>query len=78
MMVPLYSKRATCRIFAELCEKSFSWPGFSSLRLSTEHFQVLGMKRVTAGAVLYNGEQPFKVQGVRIFNPFHVEEIWET
>ncbi|MEI6309992.1 MAG: ATP-binding protein [bacterium] len=43
-----------------------------------ERFQALGMKRVTAGAVLYNGEQQFKVRGVRIFNPFLVEEIWET
>lgn len=43
-----------------------------------ERFQALGMKRVTAGAVLYNGEQQFKVRGVRIFNPFLVEDIWKT
>lgn len=43
-----------------------------------ERFQALGIKRLAAGAVLYNGEQQFNVQGIRIFNPFHVEEIWET
>lgn len=43
-----------------------------------ERFKALGIKRVTAGAVLYNGEQPFDVRGVRVFNPLHVEDIWET
>ncbi|MEI6510355.1 MAG: ATP-binding protein [bacterium] len=43
-----------------------------------ERFQALGIKRLAAGAVLYNGEQQFNVRGIRIFNPFHVEEIWET
>jgi hypothetical protein len=43
-----------------------------------EWFQTLGIKRVTAGAVLHNGEQPFEVRGVRVFNPLHVEDIWET
>ncbi len=41
-----------------------------------ESFQNLAIKRVSAGAVLYNGEQSFNVQGVRIFNPFLREDIW--
>lgn len=40
--------------------------------------QSLGIKRITAGAVLYNGEQIFNVRGVRVFNPLHVGDIWET
>jgi predicted AAA+ superfamily ATPase len=43
-----------------------------------ERFQMLKIKRVATGAVLYNGEQPFHVRGVRIFNPFLVEDIWQT
>lgn len=43
-----------------------------------EWFQRLGIKRVLPGAVLYNGEQPFNVRGVRVLNPFHVKDIWET
>lgn len=43
-----------------------------------ERFQALGITRVTAGAVLYNGEQRFNVRGVRMFNPLLVEDIWET
>ncbi|MHB8289282.1 MAG: hypothetical protein ACYDEY_08620 [Acidimicrobiales bacterium] len=43
-----------------------------------EKFQALGVKRVAGGAVLYNGEQRFNVRGVRVFNPFLVEGIWET
>ena len=43
-----------------------------------EWFQTLGIKRTTAGAVLYNGEQPFDVRGVRVLNPLHIEDIWET
>jgi predicted AAA+ superfamily ATPase len=43
-----------------------------------ERFHALEIKRVTAGAVLYNGEQRFDVRGVRIFNPLLVENIWET
>ncbi len=41
-------------------------------------FQTLGIKRVTPGAVLYNGEQPFNIRGVRVLNPLHLEDIWET
>ena len=43
-----------------------------------ERFQTLEIKRVTAGAVLYNGEQRFNVRDIRIFNPLLVEDIWET
>lgn len=41
-------------------------------------FQRLGIRRLTAGAVLYNGEQRFNVRGVHIFNPLLVEDIWKT
>lgn len=41
-----------------------------------ERFHALGISRVTKGAVLYNGEQPFDIRGVRIFNPLLVEDIW--
>jgi uncharacterized protein len=43
-----------------------------------ERIQALEIKRGTAGAVLYNGERRFTVRDVRIFNPLHVEDIWET
>lgn len=43
-----------------------------------ERFHALGIKRVTAGAVLYNGEQRFNARGVSIFNPLLVEDIWKT
>ena len=43
-----------------------------------ERFQALGITRVSAGAVLYNGEQQFNVRGTRIFNPLLVDNIWET
>jgi hypothetical protein len=43
-----------------------------------ERFRALGVKRVAAGAVLYNGEQQLSVQGVRVFNPLRVEDSWET
>lgn len=43
-----------------------------------ERFQALRIKRVTAGVVLYNGEQPFSVRGVRVLNPLHVEDTWEA
>lgn len=43
-----------------------------------ERFRALGVKRVTAGAVLYNGEQELSVRGVRVFNPLLVEDTWET
>ncbi|MBI4774682.1 MAG: ATP-binding protein [Deltaproteobacteria bacterium] len=43
-----------------------------------EWFQTLGVKRVQPGAVLYNGEQTFNVRRVRVLNPLHVENIWQT
>jgi predicted AAA+ superfamily ATPase len=43
-----------------------------------ERVQKLGIERVTAGAVLYNGEQRFNVRGVRVFNPLLVDDIWKT
>ena len=43
-----------------------------------ERFQSLGITRVSAGAVLYNGEQQFNIRGVRTFNPLLVDNIWET
>jgi len=43
-----------------------------------ERFRALGAGRVAAGAVLYNGEQRFGIRGVRIFNPLHVKDLWET
>ena len=43
-----------------------------------ERFQTLKIKRVKAGAVLYNGERSFNIRGVRILNPLHVQDIWET
>jgi predicted AAA+ superfamily ATPase len=43
-----------------------------------ERFRSLPIKRVTAGAVIYHGEQSFDVRGVRVFNPLHVADLWET
>ncbi|HIE47880.1 TPA: ATP-binding protein [Candidatus Bipolaricaulota bacterium] len=43
-----------------------------------ERFKALGLDRVAAGAVLYNGEQRFKIRGVHIINPLHVEDLWGT
>ena len=43
-----------------------------------ERFQGMGIRRVTAGAVLHNGEQRLNVRGVRIFNPLHVVDLWEA
>lgn len=41
-----------------------------------ERFRALGLDRVAAGTVLYNGEQRFKMRGARIFNPLYVEDLW--
>ena len=38
----------------------------------------LGLDRVCSGFILYNGEQEFRVHNVRILNPLHVEDLWET
>lgn len=43
-----------------------------------ERFQALETKGNTPGVVLYNGEQQFNIRGIRIINPLHVEDIWET
>ncbi len=43
-----------------------------------ERLHALGIKRLTSGAVLYNGEQGFNVRGVRIFNPLFVDNLWDT
>jgi predicted AAA+ superfamily ATPase len=43
-----------------------------------ERFRALGAGRAAAGTVLYNGEQQFGIHGVRIFNPFVVEDLWGT
>ena len=43
-----------------------------------EWFQNLGVRRVSPGAVLYNGDHSFSVRGIRILNPFRVENIWDT
>lgn len=43
-----------------------------------EQFKKLGITRLTAGAVLYSGEQRFNVRGVRIFNPLLVDNLWDT
>jgi hypothetical protein len=43
-----------------------------------EWFQTLDLKRVLPGTVLYSGERPFNVRGVRVFNPLGVEDIWQT
>lgn len=43
-----------------------------------ERSQTLGIERIDAGAVLYNGERQFDVRGIRIFKPPAAEDIWET
>ncbi|MHB8077622.1 MAG: ATP-binding protein [Candidatus Krumholzibacteriia bacterium] len=43
-----------------------------------ERFRKLEAERVAAGAVLYNGAQPFSVRGIRVFNPLLVENNWKT
>jgi len=53
-------------------------PVARSVAIPVEWFQTLGLKRALPGAVLYKGEQPFEIRGVRIHNPLHVEDIWKT
>jgi len=43
-----------------------------------ERFRDLSLRNVNAGAVLYNGEQLFRVRGVHIFNPLQTEDLWVT
>jgi len=40
-----------------------------------ERFQEMGIRRVTAGAILHNGEHRLNVRGARIFNPLHVASL---
>jgi len=42
-----------------------------------ERFRKLGLKGITRGTVLYNGEQEFKIKGIEIYNPLHEENLWE-
>ncbi|MDX9973994.1 MAG: ATP-binding protein [FCB group bacterium] len=42
-----------------------------------ERFRAARTGSVTAGAVLYNGEQDFAIRDVRIFNPLSAEDLWE-
>ena len=52
---------------------------FSSDFVKTlEWFQTLGVQRVLPGAVLYGGERRFEVRGIRVLNPLHVEDTWQT
>ncbi|MEW6218020.1 MAG: ATP-binding protein [Thermodesulfobacteriota bacterium] len=43
-----------------------------------EWLQTVGIKRLAAGTVLYNGAQPFHVRGVRALNPLQVDDLWAT
>jgi len=43
-----------------------------------ERFRALAPERVTAGYVLFNGEQQVCVRGVRALNPLQEEGLWET
>jgi uncharacterized protein len=43
-----------------------------------ERFGTSGAERATAGVVLYNGEQQYRVRGVSVLNPLHVKDIWKT
>jgi len=42
-----------------------------------ERFRAAGPNPVQPGVVLYNGQQQFEVNGVRIFNPLQVEDLWQ-
>lgn len=43
-----------------------------------EWLQHLGLKGLRSGVVLFNGNQPLTVRGIRVFNPLHVEDIWQS
>jgi len=43
-----------------------------------ERFRALGIDDVAPGFVLYDGEPRFRVRGVRVLNPLHLEDPWET
>jgi uncharacterized protein len=37
-----------------------------------------GLKRLSPGFVLYNGDRPFTIHNVRILNPLRVDDPWKT
>ncbi|HBW47483.1 TPA: AAA family ATPase [bacterium] len=43
-----------------------------------KQIQKLRIKKITPGSILYNGEKKFNVEGIQVFNPFHVKNIWKT
>ncbi len=44
-----------------------------------KYFRSLGIKGIKNGSVLYNGDEEFTLQSVRIFNPLHIhEDLWKT
>jgi len=43
-----------------------------------ERFRALGLDGVAPGAVLYDGPTRLEVRGVRVFNPLHVEDLWDA
>ncbi|MDP2854121.1 MAG: ATP-binding protein [Smithellaceae bacterium] len=43
-----------------------------------ERFQALGVKGIAPGFVFYNGDQQFNVRGTRIFNPWLMDDIWQS
>lgn len=48
-------------------------PGFTK---GLERFAALGLDGLAPGIVLYNGERSFNVNGVRVFDPLRVEDLW--
>lgn len=45
---------------------------------SVKRLEEFELKRVAKGVILYNGNQQFNIQGIRIFNPILISNIWET
>lgn len=43
-----------------------------------ERFRALRIKRVRPGFVLYDGEKRLEVNGVSIFNPLEVDNLWDS
>lgn len=43
-----------------------------------ERFAALGLDKVRPGHVLYNGEKPFEIHGIRAANPLHIDDPWAT
>jgi uncharacterized protein len=44
---------------------------------SIERFAALSVKGIAPGFVLYNGEQTFNVRGIRILNPWLMDDTWQ-